>query len=76
MKTKAAVALAVLGALNVSGCANIPAAARPGLWAAGAVIGASLLLYAGEKRDSSNPSSDVGCFDRIDGGHRDTICPP
>jgi hypothetical protein len=69
--------LAVVLALSLlAGCSSIPPAARPGVWAAGAVVGASLLFYVGANDDSSEPPEDVGCFDKIEGGNRETICPP
>jgi hypothetical protein len=61
----------------VAGCSSIPPVARPAAAAAGAVAAASVLFYVGAKEDdSSDPLEDVGCFDRIEGNRRDTICPP
>ena len=61
----------------LAGCASIPPAVRPGVVAAGAVAAASVLFYVGAKEDgSSDPPEDVGCFERIEGNRRDTICPP
>jgi hypothetical protein len=69
--------LMLLALLPLSGCSSIPAAARPGVVAAGAVVAASVLFYAGAKDDdSSDPPEDLGCFDKIEGGRRETICPP
>lgn len=66
----------VFGCVLLAGCSSIPPAARPGVLAAGAVVGASLLFYVGAKDDSSDPPEDVGCFERIEGNRRETICPP
>lgn len=60
----------------LAGCSSVPPAARPGALAAAAVVGASLLFYVGAKRDGSNPPEDVGCFEKIEGNDRETICPP
>ena len=60
----------------LAGCSSIPPAARPGVLAAGAVVGASLLFYVGAKNDSSDPPEEVGCFEKIEGSSRETICPP
>jgi hypothetical protein len=62
--------------LLLSGCSSIPPAAKPAAWAAGAVVGASLLFRVGAARDSSDPPQDPGCFVRIEGGRSETICPP
>ena len=62
--------------LLLAGCASVPPAARPGVLAAGAVVGASILFYVGAKNDNSDPPEDVGCFDKIEAGNRETICPP
>ena len=62
--------------LALSGCSSIPPAARPAVVAAGAVAGASLLFYVGEKHDSSDPPENVGCFDKIENGQVQRICPP
>jgi hypothetical protein len=61
---------------SLSGCSSIPPAGRPGVWAAGAVVGASLLFRAGAARDSSDPPGNPGCFVRIEGGRSETLCPP
>ena len=61
----------------LAGCSSIPPAARPGVVAAGAVVAASVLFYVGAKEDgSSDPPEEVGCFERIEGNSRQTICPP
>jgi hypothetical protein len=60
----------------LAGCSSLPPAARPGVWAAGAVVAASVLFYVGAKEDSSDPPADVGCFERIEGNRSETICPP
>jgi hypothetical protein len=63
--------------LLLTGCSSLPSAARPGVVAAGAVVAASVLFYMGAKEDgSSDPPEDPGCFVRIEGNSRDTICPP
>ncbi len=66
----------LFAALFVSGCSSMPQAAKPGAWVAGAVVGASLLFYLGATDESSAPPEDVGCFDKIEGNTRQTICPP
>jgi len=68
--------VAVFGLLLVAGCSSVPPAARPGVLAAGAVVGASLLFYVGSRNGSSDPPEEVGCFERIEGNDRETICPP
>lgn len=67
---------AVFASLLLAGCSSIPPAARPGVLAAGAVVGASLLFYVGAKNDSSDAPEEVGCFEKIEGSTRETICPP
>jgi hypothetical protein len=62
--------------LFVSGCSSVPPAARPGLWAAGAVVAASILFRVGAADESSGQPEDLGCFDQIENGHTETICPP
>jgi hypothetical protein len=63
--------------LVLAGCSSIPPAARPGVVAAGAVVAASVLFYVGAKEDGSgDPTEDPGCFVRIEGNSRETICPP
>lgn len=66
----------VVAGLMLAGCSSIPPGARPGVLAAGAVVAASVLFYVGARDDSSDPPEDVGCFERIEGNQRDTICPP
>jgi hypothetical protein len=61
--------------LLLSGCSSNPPAARPGVVAAGAVVGAALLFRAGANKESSDPPEDPGCFVRIEGDRRETICP-
>lgn len=66
-----------LALLLLCGCSSLPPAARPGVVAAGAVVAASVLFYVGAKEDGdSEPPEDVGCFERIEGNQRQTICPP
>lgn len=67
---------AVIATLLLAGCSSVPPAARPGVLAAGAVVGASLLFYVGAKNESSQPPEQVGCFEKIEGSSRETICPP
>ena len=67
---------AALALSLVAGCSSIPPAARPGVLAAGAVVGASLLFYVGARNDSSDAPEEVGCFEKIEGNTRETICPP
>jgi len=62
--------------LLLSGCSSVPPVARPGVGAAGAVVAASLLFYVGAKEDSSDPPEHPGCFVRIEGDRRETICRP
>jgi hypothetical protein len=67
----------VFSLLLLSGCSSIPPAAKPGVVAAGAVVAASILFYVGAKEgDRSDPPEDVGCFEKIEGSSRQTICPP
>ena len=66
----------VFAVLWLAGCSSMPQAAKPGAWVAGAVVGASLLFYLGVTDESSAPPEDVGCFDKIEGNTRQTICPP
>jgi hypothetical protein len=69
--------LSLVIALSVLwGCAATPPAVRPGVWAAGAVVAASLLFYVAADDESSGPPEEVGCFERIENGRRETICPP
>jgi hypothetical protein len=72
--TKRASLLLVL--LFVAGCSSVPPAARPGLWAAGAVVAASILFRIGADDESSGQPEDLGCFEEIENGHSETICPP
>jgi hypothetical protein len=68
---------AVSAVALLAGCSSLPPAARPGVVAAGAVVAASVLFYIGAKDDGSSAApEDVGCFDRIEGNSRQTICPP
>lgn len=67
----------LFGALLLAACASIPPAARPGVVAAGAVVAASVLFYVGAREDGTSAApEDVGCFERIEGARRETICPP
>jgi hypothetical protein len=60
----------------LAGCSSIPPAARPGVVAAGAVVAAAVLFRVGADNESSDPPKEVGCFERIEGSRRETICPP
>jgi hypothetical protein len=60
----------------LAGCANVPPAARPGVVAAGAVVAAAVLFRVGADDESSDPPKEVGCFEKIEGNRRETICPP
>jgi hypothetical protein len=62
--------------LFVSGCSSVPPAARPGLWAAGAVVAASILFRVAGDDESSGQPDDLGCFEEIENGHTEAICPP
>lgn len=68
--------LLIAASLSILGCSSIPPAARPGVVAAGAVVGAAVLFRIGAAQDSSDPPQEVGCFERIEGNRRETICPP
>jgi hypothetical protein len=69
--------LLLLTSSLVAGCSSIPPAARPGVVAAVAVVAAPVLFYIGSKQgNKSSEPVDVGCFDRIEGDRRETICPP
>lgn len=60
----------------LAGCSSIPPPARPGVVAAGALVGAAVLFRVGANKDSSEAPEDVGCFEKIEAGRRETICPP
>jgi hypothetical protein len=66
----------VLAATLLAGCSSLPPAARPGVVAAGAVAAAAVLFRVGADNESSDPPQEVGCFERIEGNSRQTICPP
>jgi hypothetical protein len=66
-----------MAAALIAGCSSVPPAARPAVVAAGAVVAAQVLFRIAADSDGSAPSPEnVGCFEKIEGGQRETICPP